>query len=172
MRCLAACLFVIVLYGCTTTEKQPVLMYDVLKKGDRLTIAKPIKIEPTNGTIYFQAGKVHSWWGADVWRTLCRLHVGDSVSSATLVGSVYEVISVRRTFEPQGDAVEMPAISLTLRTISGSTAETLSCERWVDLSHFNTLSEITLEDFEDAVNGYFEITDGASVPDTRESEQK
>ena len=172
MRGFAASLFVMVLCGCASTEKQPVLLYDVLKKGDRLTIARPIKNEPINGTIYFQAGTQHSWWGAEVWRTLCRLQVGEGVSSGTLAGSVYEVISVRRTIEQEGDLAEVPVISFTLNTISGSTAEMLSCERWDDLSQFNTLSEITLADFEDAVNGYIKFGDGVTAPDTRAIEKQ
>lgn len=159
MRGITASLLVIVLYGCASAEKQPVLLYEAIKKGDRLTIAKPIQLAPVNQTIYFQAGSEHSWLGADVWRTLCRLRIGDGVGSEIVTGSVYEVSSVRRTHDTQADLAEILGVSLTLRTISGSNAEYLSCERWDALSSFNTLSEITLDDFKDAVNGYFKIVD-------------
>lgn len=168
MRGIVASILVLVLCGCASDVKQPVPLYEVIKKGDRLTVAKPIKREPTRDYIYFQKGKAHSWWGADVWRTLCKLRVDDSVESEALFGSVYEVSKVRRTSEQIEDTAEQAGITLSLRTISGAPAEDLRCVRWHNLESATIPSDITLEDFEDAVNGYLKIVDGEAEPQSKE----
>jgi hypothetical protein len=171
MRNIAASLIVLVLSGCATAGKQPVPLYEVLKKGDRIMVAKPIKLEPTNRVIYFQAGNVHSWWGADAWRTLCRLRVGDGVRSEALEGSVFEVITVRRTSHQNETNAEVAGVGLSLRTISGASANYLSCECWKDLETSPVQSDIMLEDFEDSVNGYLKIVNGEIAPSTKEVEK-
>jgi hypothetical protein len=146
------------LSGCAGVGERPVLLHDVIKKGDRIQVAKPIEREPFNRAIYFQAGEVRSWWGADVWRTQCRLLLGEGVRSEGLDGSEYEVVSIGRSLGPGTENVEVPTIYIGLRTINGSLAEELRCERWRDyLLQADTPSDITLADFEDAVDGYLKI---------------
>jgi len=121
-------------------------------------VAKPVEREPANQSIYFQKGKVRAWYGWGTWRTLCRLRVGDEVSSESLHGSEYEVISVRRATTPFGEIGEVYTVAIALRTIKGAQAEELFCEIWHDyLLETHAESDITLAEFEDAVNGYIQI---------------
>ena len=173
MRSLTMSLFIVVLSGCASSEKLPVLLHEVLKPGDQLVVAKPVKLEPVNQAIYFENGELHKWWGANVWRPLCRLRVAHGVRSELLAGSVFEVVAVRRALLTKGDMGEVTSIDYKLRTVSGARVEELHCECWRDyLQYTHMPSDVTLEDFQHAVNGYLQIVGHATISTHKEKLQK
>jgi hypothetical protein len=144
--------------GCASGAQRPPLLHDVLQTGDRLSFTGAVERQPTWRSVYFQGGEARSWWGADSWRTQCRLVLDEGVRSSALPGSEYEVRSIRRISTTATESAEALSTSILLRTVKGAPASELRCERWRDyLTMGDTPSDISLADFEDAVGDYIEV---------------